>query len=149
MLCKMFQFRCKNKMQKSNSVRMKYSNSDYNKSLQKNANDLRKNAVKSEACLWKYVLNKRRMRGYSFRRQRPVLGYIVDFVCLPLKLVIEVDGITHHDDDRARYDKIRDTTLEKAGYSVMRFSATDVLNEIRSVTNAIEVWIEEWEKKNL
>ena len=136
-------------MQKSNSVRMKYSNSDYNKSLQKNANDLRKNAVKSEACLWKYVLNKRRMRGYSFRRQRPVLGYIVDFVCLRLKLVIEVDGITHHDDGRARYDKIRDMALEKAGYSVMRFSATDVLNEIRSVTNAIEVWIEEWEKKNL
>ena len=136
-------------MQKSNSVRMKYSNSDYNKSLQKNANDLRKNAVKSEACLWKYVLNKRRMGGYSFRRQRPVLGYIVDFVCLRLKLVIEVDGITHHDDGRARYDKIRDMALEKAGYSVMRFSATDVLNEIRSVTNAIEVWIEEWEEKNL
>ena len=88
MLCKMFQFRCKNNMQKSNSVRMKYSNSDYNKSLQKNANDLRKNAVKSEACLWKYVLNKRRMRGYGFRRQRPVLGYIDDFVCLRLKLLI-------------------------------------------------------------
>ena len=58
-------------------------------------------------------------------------------------------GITHHDDGRARYDKIRDMALEKAGYSVMRFSATDVLNEIRSVTNAIEVWIEEWEEKNL
>jgi len=51
--------------------------------------------TKAAACMWKYLLSKRQMRGCQFRRERPILNYIADFVCLELLLVIEVDGITH------------------------------------------------------
>jgi very-short-patch-repair endonuclease len=51
--------------------------------------------TKAEACLWKYVLRARQMKGYQFGRQRPVLNYIADFMSKELRLMIEVDGITH------------------------------------------------------
>jgi very-short-patch-repair endonuclease len=73
-----------------------YSNHHYNKRLQFNANTLRKEMTKAEACLWKFVLRAGMMKGYSFRRQRPVLNYIADFMCKELMLVIEVDGLTHN-----------------------------------------------------
>jgi len=70
------------------------NNYAYNKKLQPFANKLRKEMTKTEACLWKYALRASQMKGYQFRRQRPVLRYIADFLCKELKLVIEVDGIT-------------------------------------------------------
>ena len=48
--------------------------------------------TKAEACLWKYVLRASRMKGYGFRRQRPIMNYIADFMCKELMLVIEVDA---------------------------------------------------------
>lgn len=51
----------------------------YNKRLQPFANRLRKEMTKAEACLWKYALRARQMKGYQFRRQRPVLNYIRRF----------------------------------------------------------------------
>ena len=50
--------------------------------------------TKAEACLWKYVLRAGKMKSFQFRRQRPVLNYIADFMCKELMLIIEVDGIT-------------------------------------------------------
>ena len=73
----------------------KKNNFHYNKNLQKFANEHRKRMTKGEACLWKYVLRNRKMKGYQFRRQRPVLNFIADFICLDLLLIIEVDGISH------------------------------------------------------
>ena len=70
----------------------------YNTRLQPFANKLRKDMTKAEACLWKYALRARQMKGYQFRRQRPVINFIADFMCKELMLVIEVDGITHHDE---------------------------------------------------
>ena len=52
--------------------------------------------TKAEACLWKYVLKGRMMKEYQFRRQRPVLQYVADFMCKELKLIIEVDGSSHN-----------------------------------------------------
>ncbi|WP_052301086.1 endonuclease domain-containing protein [Owenweeksia hongkongensis] len=49
--------------------------------------------TKAEAYLWKYALSKKQILGYTFRRQRPIENYIVDFDCLPLKLIIEVAAI--------------------------------------------------------
>ena len=66
------------------------SNNHYSKRLKENANALRKRMTKAEACLWKYVLRARLLEGHQFRRQRPIDNYIVDFVCLKLKLIIEV-----------------------------------------------------------
>ena len=63
--------------------------------MQPYANRLRKEMTNEEACLWKYILRAGQLKGFQFRRQRPVLNYIADFMCMELKLIIEVDGITH------------------------------------------------------
>jgi very-short-patch-repair endonuclease len=126
-----------------------HSNNNYNLKLKPYANNLRKDMTKSEACLWKYVLRNSEMKGYVFRRQRPVLNYIADFACLPLKLIIEVDGFTHNDSKAIEYDKKRDDDLQKAGFRILRFSAFQVLRQINSVREIIEDWIEEWEKSNI
>lgn len=128
---------------------MKARNSNYyayNKNLKGLARGLRKNMTKAEACIWKYVLQGRRMKGYQFRRQRPVLNYIADFMCKELNLIIEVDGITHHDPEVRKNDQKRQKELEKAGFYVMRFSDEEVLNHINSVYRAIEDWIGSKEK---
>jgi very-short-patch-repair endonuclease len=100
----------------------------YNKSLQPFANKLRKEMTKAEACLWKYVLRAGQMKGYSFRRQRPVLKYIADFMCKEIQLVIEVDGITH--DTKQAQDRRKTEELEQAGFLVLRFTDEEVLTNI-------------------
>ena len=69
-----------------------YSNHNYNKNLQPFANQLRKEMTKAEACLWKYILKAKQLKGYQFRRQRPVLNYIADFICMELMLLIVPAG---------------------------------------------------------
>jgi len=120
---------------------------NYNKRLQPYANKLRKEMTKSEACLWKYALKSGKMCGYSFSRQRPVLGYIADFMCKELKLIIELDGATHEWKDVMEKDIKRQKDLEKAGFFVMRFTDSDVLNAIDSVVSAIKKIIKEIEKR--
>jgi len=124
------------------------SNNFYNQALQPNANALRKTMTKAEACLWKYVLRARGMRGYQFRRQRPILKYIVDFVCLELKLVIEVDGSSHNHEDIFRKDGKRQKDLEKNGFRVLRFTDEEVLKQIRGVNESIESVIYELEQSS-
>lgn len=114
------------------------ANNFYNKSLQPNASELRKSMTKAEACLWKYILRSRGVNGYQFRRQRPILGYIVDFVCLELKLVIEVDGISHLYDEVIKKDSKKQKALEKNGFTVLRFRDEEVLKHINSVRHAVE-----------
>lgn len=109
----------------------------YNKNLQPYANSLRKNMTKAEACLWKYALRARSMKGYQFRRQRPVLNYIADFMCKELKLIIEVDGITHTYERAEQRDTIRQEKLEEAGFRVIRFTDEEVLKNMSSVVEEI------------
>ena len=92
-----------------------YSNHLYNKNLQSNANRLRKEMTKAEACLWKYVLRAGTMKGFQFRRQRPVLNYIADFMCKELMLVVEVDGSIHQLEEIIKTDGVRQKALEEAG----------------------------------
>ena len=118
----------------------------YNRSLQPFANNLRKNMTKAEACLWKYVLKAGKMKGYQFRRQRPVLNYIADFMCIPLKLIIEVDGFSHQHAETSLNDEIREKILKEAGFVIIRFSDAEVLNDINNVIRAIETEIERIER---
>ena len=120
----------------------KYSNHGYNKNLQPYANRLRKEMTKAEACLWKYILKAKQLRGYQFRRQRPVLKYIADFMCLELMLIIEVDGLTHHWEETILKDKRKQADLEAAGFTVLRFTDDEVLNNIKTVHDYLENWIE-------
>ncbi len=113
----------------------------YNKKLQPYANKLRKRMTKAEACLWKYGLRARQRQGYQFRRQRPVLYFIADFLCLPLKLVIEVDGITHQWEETIRRDERKDQMLQQAGFTVLRFTDDEVLGQINYVVTAIDATI--------
>jgi very-short-patch-repair endonuclease len=120
---------------------MNFDNHKYNKDLRPYANKLRKEMTKAEACLWKYVLKAKQLNGYQFRRQRPVLNYIADFMCLELKLIIEVDGITHHWEETILKDRKKQNDLEVAGFTVLRFTDDEVLNDIKAVQASLEDWI--------
>ena len=98
--------------------------------------------TKAEACLWKYVLRAGIMKGYQFRRQRPVLRYIADFMCKELVLVVEVDGSIHQLEEIAKNDAIRQKALEEAGFTVLRFTNEEVLENINAVYSFLEDWIE-------
>jgi very-short-patch-repair endonuclease len=116
----------------------RYSNLEYNKALKPFARALRSNMTKAEACLWKYALRGKQIDGYGFRRQRPVLNYIADFMCPKLKLIIEVDGITHHDEQVQRNDLLRQRNLEAAGFTVIRFDDDEVLTNMEGVIASIK-----------
>ena len=120
-----------------------YSNHFYNKNLQPNANFLRKGMTKAEACLWKYVLRAGKMKGYGFRRQRPVLNYIADFMCKELMLIVEVDGSIHELEEVKKNDEQRQKALEEAGFTVLRFTNNEVLTNIQWVYSCLEEWIEQ------
>jgi len=79
--------------------------------------------------------------GYSFRRQRPIGNFIADFVCLPLNLIVEVDGFSHEEDGIR--DDNRDIELNELGFPTLRFSSWEVLNQIDEVANTIGEWIKE------
>ena len=120
----------------------------YNKTLQPFANHLRKNMTKAEACLWKYALRAKGMKGYTFRRERPVLNYIADFMCVELKLIIEVDGLTHQWEETIIKDAKKDADLTAAGFTVLRFDDEDVLTQLHKVIERIEDIIVAIENKN-
>ena len=84
------------------------------------------------------------MRGYAFLRQRPIGNYIADFFSKELKLVIEVDGITH--EYKQQEDVEKDLVLNEMGYKVLRFADNDVLNHIEIVAREIENYIDQLEK---
>ena len=102
-------------------------NYSYNKKLQPLARQLRKGLTKSEACLWKYALKAKQLKGYQFRRQRPILQYIADFFCKELMLIIELDGITHDNEVALTKDHHREERLAKAGFKIVRFTDEEVL----------------------
>ncbi len=102
--------------------------------------------TKAEACLWKYILKARKLKGYQFRRQRPVLNYIADFMCMDLMLVIEVDGISHWDEEVVKKDKSRQKKLEEVGFTVLRFDDNDVLHDIENVERVLLGFVEDFEK---
>ena len=124
----------------------KTDNYGYNKKLQPFANRLRKEMTKAEACLWKYVLRTGQMNGYQFRRQRPVLDYIADFMCMDLKLVIEVDGVTHQWGKTAAKDLGKEKDVTAAGFKVLRFTDEEVLKHIEGVREKIAMVVQEIEQ---
>ncbi len=109
----------------------------HNPSLKERARNMRRKGTKAEAYLWKFVLRKNIM-GYTFHRQRPVLNYIVDFMCKELLLIIETDGATHLLEGAKEKDEKRQLELEKVGFKVIRFEDGMVLNNIGWVTTIIE-----------
>jgi len=119
----------------------------YNPELKELAKNLRNSMTKAECCLWKYVLKARKMNGYQFLRQRPVLNYIADFMCKELLLIIEVDGISHQFNEVEINDFKRQQKLEQAGFTVLRFQDSEILNNIGDVIYSIENWVNQNKRK--
>jgi very-short-patch-repair endonuclease len=100
------------------------------------ARTLRKSMSSAERLLWR-GLRSRQIDGARFRRQHPIGSYIVDFVCLERRLVVEVDGGQHTEDDHIASDARRDRWLGGEGYRVMRVSTTDVYRNLAGVLDTI------------
>jgi very-short-patch-repair endonuclease len=113
----------------------------YNSKLKSFAKENRKEMTKAEACLWKYVLSSKQMMGYQFKRQRSFLDYIADFMCKELMLIIEVDGITHQNEEVYDKDKIREEALRRIGFNIIRFSDSEVLEDIHNVFRGLEAYV--------
>ncbi len=89
----------------------------------------------AEALLWRIL--RRRGIGEKFRRQVPIGRYVVDFLCVSAKLVIELDGPGHDDAEQRAHDFARDKWLSARGWKVLRFSNELVIGESAALYNEI------------
>ena len=94
------------------------------------ARELRHNMTDAERALWR-ALRSRQLEGFRFRRQVPLDRYIADFACLRAKLVVELDGGQHA--EQQAYDTARSTALQSLGYRVLRYWNHDVLQRLDEV----------------
>ncbi len=101
-----------------------------------NAKVLRKNMTDAEQILWGYL--KAKPNGFKFRRQHPLGIYIADFYCHKLKLVIELDGSIHDNEEVKHNDGIRQKLIEEEGMIVVRFKNEEVMNNIQKVLAQLE-----------
>ncbi|MHC2254915.1 very-short-patch-repair endonuclease [Bradyrhizobium embrapense] len=101
------------------------------------ARNLRASQTSAEAKLWQALRNRRLVR-WKFRRQHLVDRYIVDFVTLDGKLIVEVDGVTHSTSSEMKRDEARTGVLEACGFLVVRVSNTDVYENLEGVLEMIE-----------
>ena len=105
------------------------------------ARRLRAKQGNAETRLWQ-ALRNRRLARYKFRRQYPINRYIVDFVTLGAKLVIEVDGATHSTDAELVYDTERTRVLELLGFQVLRVSNIEIYDNMEGVLQIISDTLE-------
>jgi len=99
------------------------------------AGELRKEPTPAERKLWAYLRGDN-LQGVNFRRQHALGNYIVDFVSIKRKLVIELDGSQHLEQEE--YDTERTKFLRSMGYTVIRFWNHQIMNEMDNVIKAIE-----------
>ena len=99
------------------------------------ARRLRTSATPPERLLWQ-LLRRRALEGLRFRRQRPIGEYVVDFVCLERRVVVELDG-GQHQTDRSAHDATRTAYLERAGFRVLRFWNNELVACPEGVAQAI------------
>jgi very-short-patch-repair endonuclease len=111
-------------------------------SLVSRRKELRNDPTTAERVLWKRIRNEQ--LGVKFRRQYNIDYYIVDFYCHPLKLIIELDGWVHGEEEQKRKDEIREQYLKEKGYIILRYKneqikydldavIQDILNHIQSL----------------
>ncbi len=90
------------------------------------ARELRQTETPAEARLWA-ILRDRRLENYKFRRQHPIDRFVADFACPAAKLVIELDGNSHH--DRIEQDAARDEFLAQNGWHTLRVSNAELMGD--------------------
>lgn len=112
----------------------------YNLNLKQNSRRLRKESTISEKLLWNEIRHDK--LGVRFNRQKPLLEFIVDFYCPPLKLVIEVDGSSHNSQEAQEYDKNRQKLIEEYGVNFLRIDDLAVKKDMPNVLLEIKDTIE-------
>jgi isoleucyl-tRNA synthetase len=110
------------------------------KNLKEFGRENRKNPTKAEDALWQSVRNQK--LGFKVRRQHAIAGYIADFVCIPEKLVIEIDGEYHLKPEYKDYEKNRTAFFEEHGFEVIRFSNEEVETNLENVLSSIKNTLE-------
>jgi very-short-patch-repair endonuclease len=100
------------------------------------ARRLRRTMTDSEWRLW-LALRGRQLDGHRFRRQHPIGPFVVDFVCLAHRLVIEIDGGVHLEPEQQAQDRSRQRWLEGQGYRVLRFRGVEMADDIGGVLATI------------
>jgi very-short-patch-repair endonuclease len=112
--------------------------------LRPTARAMRREPTEAENALWQRL--RRDALGVGFRRQHAIDRFIVDFVCLSAKLIVEVDGGIHADPNQQGRDLERERHLEERGFRVMRFTNRQVMEEMDGVLGAIQSSLEEFER---
>jgi very-short-patch-repair endonuclease len=102
----------------------------------KTAKRLRENTTAAEDVLWRH-LRRLVVKGSHFRRQVVIGPYVADFACQAQRLIVEVDGLQHGEDEGLRHDEVRTRWLQSEGYRVIRFWNNDVMSRTESVLEAI------------
>jgi very-short-patch-repair endonuclease len=116
----------------------------YDSNLKELARKLRNDSTLGEILLWNHLKGKR-MMGYDFHRQKPLLKYIADFYCAELDLVIEIDGDSHQNESQQVKDEVKETDLSNYNILVIRFLESEVRRDIDNVLRTIEFYIEGFE----
>ena len=104
--------------------------------IHEKAKELRKAETQAEKLLWQELKNKK-CGGLKFRRQHPLLKFVVDFYCHEKKLVVEVDGSVHDESDAKERDENRTYEIEQAGLTVIRFRNKEIFQDLRLVLDRI------------
>ncbi len=117
----------------------------YNSRLLNYRRQLRANMTKSETVLWKHL--KSSQLNYKSRRQYSVGNFIADFACAKIKLIIEVDGLTHADEKIFNKDQIKQKFFKDNGYTIKRYSSEQVFKQVQDVLGDIFQTCEELSKQ--
>ena len=113
----------------------------HNKKLVPNARQLRKEMTKEERHLWYDFLCD---YPIYFKRQKVIGNYIVDFYCAKAKLILELDGSQHFEDENIEKDKQRTEFLESYGLKVVRIPNNEVNNNFRGVCEYIDLLVKQF-----
>jgi very-short-patch-repair endonuclease len=111
-----------------------------NKETLRRCKELRNNSTPQEIIVWSR-LRAKRFHNLKFKRQYPLGRYIIDFICLDKKLIIEIDGSQHKEENQDIYDKERARYLESLGFRIIRFWNNEVNTNIDGVFLKIEEFI--------
>jgi len=92
--------------------------------------------TEAERFLWQRIRRKE-LKGCQFYRQKNIGDYIVDFYCPSAKLIVELDGGQHYNEEGSRKDRAREKYLETLGFTVLRFSDREVFKNTEGVLEEI------------
>jgi very-short-patch-repair endonuclease len=112
-----------------------------NEPLTCSGRELRQQGTPAERVLWSKLRNKQ-LNGVKFRRQQPLGHYIVDFVSFDKKLIIEIDGGQHNEEEILSQDEVRTAWLKSQGFRVIRFWNNEVLENLEGVLLNIQMAID-------